>query len=61
MRSTEEILREAASARRTAAMLTTEEKNGALYAMADSLVSDAGKFWRRTAAIWNGQRGIFPM
>lgn len=60
MRSTEEILREAASARRTAAMLTTEEKNGALYAMADSLVSDAGKILEANRGDLERAKGHIP-
>lgn len=60
MRSTEEILREAASARRTAAMLTTEEKNGALYAMADALVSDAGKILEANRGDLERAKGHIP-
>ncbi len=60
MRSTEEILREAASARRTAAMLTTEEKNRALYAMADSLVSDAGKILEANRGDLERAKGHIP-
>lgn len=60
MRSTEEILREAASARRTAAMLTTEEKNGALYAMADALVSDTGKILEANRGDLERAKGHIP-
>lgn len=41
MKTTAEILREAASARTPAASLTAEQKNGALLAMADALEKDA--------------------
>ncbi len=42
MKTTAEILRQAASARTPAATLTAEQKNGALLAMADALEKDAG-------------------
>lgn len=42
MKTTAEILQEAASARTPAATLTAEQKNGALLAMADALEKDAG-------------------
>lgn len=41
MKTTAEILQEAASARTPAATLTAEQKNGALLAMADALEKDA--------------------
>ena len=41
MKTTAEILQEAASARTPAATLTAEQKNGVLLAMADALEKDA--------------------
>ena len=60
MRTTSEILSAAAAVKTKAALLTTEEKNRALSAMADELEASASAILEANAADVAAARGVIP-